>query len=141
MSETLRDGWAVTRFRVRYAETDAAGIVHHAAYLVWLEEGRSALSRLLGLPYAELERGGIDLVLTRAEVRYRRPARYDEEVEVWARVESARSRGMRFGYRVHRAADGELLAEGLTDHVPVERATGRVVPLPRRFLEAWSAGA
>jgi acyl-CoA thioester hydrolase len=141
VGEELRgDGWAVATFRVRYAETDAAGIVHHAAYLVWFEEGRSALSRLLGLPYAELEREGIDLVLSRVEARYRRPARYDDLIEVWTRAEEVRSRMMRFAYRVVRTADGEILAEGVTEHIPVQRASGRPVRLPPRFVTAWSEG-
>ncbi len=82
----MEGNWCSTRFHVRYAETDAAGIVHHSAYIVWFEEGRSELSRRLGMPYAELERRGIDLVLTSVEGGYRAPPPYDQEVEVQTHV-------------------------------------------------------
>ena len=127
----------IARFRVRYAETDAAGIVHHSSYVVWFEEGRSELSRQLGLPYAELEREGIDLIVTRVEVRYRSPARYDDLVEVRTRVAALRSRTMTFAYRVVRVADEIVLAEGTTEHLAVRRATGRPARIPDRFREAW----
>ncbi len=133
------DDACIARFRVRYAETDAAGIVHHSSYVVWFEEGRSEFSRQLGLPYAELERDGIDLIVTRVEVRYRSPARYDDLVEVWTRMATLRSRTMTFAYRVVRAADGTLLAEGTTEHLAVRRVTGRPVRIPDRFREAWAA--
>ena len=135
----MEGNWCSTRFHVRYAETDAAGIVHHSAYIVWFEEGRSELSRRLGMPYAELERRGIDLELTSVEGRYRAPARYDQEIEVQTRVAELRSRSMAFEYRVIRPADGAVLAEGRTTHLAVARATGRPARIPRPFLEAWSA--
>ncbi len=129
--------WCEIRFRVRYAETDAAGIVHHATYPVWFEEGRSELSRQLGMPYAGLEPIGVDLVLSVLQVRYRAPARYDEEIRVLTRVAGLRSRTMAFEYRVLRAADGTLLAEGRTDHVAVNRVSGHPTRIPAPFLEAW----
>ena len=133
--------WFSTRFRVRYAETDAAGIVHHSTYLVWFEEGRSELSREVGMPYAELDRQGVVLVLTRAEARYRLAAHYDDEIEVKTRLEEVRSRTAVFGYRVLRAADGELLAEGTTEHLAVSRESGRPMRLPEPFASAYRAAA
>ena len=125
---------------MRYAETDAAGVVHHSSYVVWFEEGRSELSRRLGLPYAELEREGYDLLVTRVEVRYRAPARYDDTVEVRTRVASMRSRSMTFEYHVVRPDDGTLLAEGLTEHVAWHRPSRRPARIPERFREAWAPG-
>jgi len=133
--------WFSARFRVRYAETDAAGIVHHSTYLVWFEEGRSELSRQIGMPYAELDRQGVVLVLTRAEANYRSAARYDDEIEVQTRLEEVRSRTAIFGYRVLRAADGKLLADGTTEHLAVSRASGRPVRLPEPFASAYRAAA
>lgn len=136
----MEDTWCEIRFRVRYAETDAAGIVHHSAYPVWFEEGRSELSRQLGMPYSGLEPTGVDLVLSALEVRYRAPSRYDEEIRVLTRVACLRSRAMTFEYRVLRAEDGTLLAEGRTDHVAVQRVSGRPTRIPAPFLEAWGRG-
>ncbi len=64
-----------TRFHVRYFETDAMGIVHHAFYITWFEEGRSALTRALGYPYSRLEHEGISLALAEVTARYHQPAR------------------------------------------------------------------
>jgi acyl-CoA thioester hydrolase len=134
-------GWYAAGFRVRYGETDAAGIVNHASYLAWFEEGRSELSRRLGMPYCELEQEGIDLVVTRVEARYRRAARYDDEVQVWTRIREARSRRCVFEYRVQRRQDGELLADGYTVHVAIRRSTGRPARVPDRFLVRYRAAA
>ena len=64
--------------RVRYAETDRMGLLHHANYLVYFEQGRTELLRSQGLSYRDMEDQGFLLVLTRAQVRYRSPARYDD---------------------------------------------------------------
>src|SRR5919199_4166096 len=64
--------------RVRYAETDRMGLLHHANYLVYFEQGRTELLRAHGLAYKDLEDQGYLLVLARVEVRYRSPARYDD---------------------------------------------------------------
>ncbi|HHQ48104.1 MAG TPA: acyl-CoA thioesterase [Acidobacteria bacterium] len=143
MEEQHRPGpeWEAARFRVRYAETDAAGIVHHATYLVWFEEGRSELSRQLGLPYRELEEAGVVLVVVEARVRYVAGARYDEAVEVWTRMEQVRSRSCTFSYRVVASEDGRLLATGSTSHVAVDRVTGRPIVLPEPFRSTYAAAA
>ena len=119
-----------SRFRVRYAETDAMRIVHHSSYVVWFEEGRSEYMRQLGFPYTELERMGLYLAVTELRARYLRAARYDEEVVVETMMKDLRSRGLTFHYRVLRGADGVLLAEGETVHVCIDD-DGR----PRRLPE------
>ncbi len=130
-----------TRFRVRYCETDAMGIVHHASYLTWFEEGRSAFTRAIGYPYTEMERDGLALAVAEAHARYHQPARYDEEVIVATCLSEFPSRGMTFNYEVRRAADDALLVSGSTKHVSVD-AAGRVQRIPdamrARILEAGS---
>src|SRR3982751_6060640 len=64
--------------RVRYAEVDRMGLLHHSNYLVYFEQGRIELLRAQGLAYKDLEDQGYLLVLTRVQVRYRSPARYDD---------------------------------------------------------------
>jgi acyl-CoA thioester hydrolase len=105
------------------------GVVHHAVYLVWFEEARTALSRALGVPYADWERRGLFLMVGTLSCRYRRPARYDEEVTVWVRVAEVASRRITFEYRVE-GANGAVLADGQTRHVVVDRTSGRPVALP-----------
>ena len=114
---------------VRYAETDAQGVVHHSNYIVWFEVARTALCRQTGFSYAEIEEMGFNLVVTGAELRYRQGARYGDPIRVICRLERFQSRGLRFVYEVLRR--GEVLATGATDHIWVARATGRPTRLPR----------
>lgn len=115
-------------FRVRFYETDSMGIVHHAVYITWFEEGRSAFTRAIGYPYSQMERDGISLAVVEVSARYHRPARYDEEIVVATCLAEFPSRGMTFTYEVRRADDGELLVTGRTQHVSVDAqgATKRI---------------
>ena len=115
--------------RVRYAETDQMGVVHHSVYPVWFEVARSALSRAVGTPYLEWERRGILLMVGELVCRYRRPARYDEEITVWVRVGEVASRRVVFEYRVE-GPDRTVLVEGETRHFVVRKDTGRPTVLP-----------
>lgn len=122
-------------FRVRYFETDAMGIVHHAAYITWFEEGRSAFTRALGYPYSRMEQEGVSLAVAEVNARYHRPARYDDEVLITAELVHLGSRGMTFGYEVRRALDGELLVTGSTKHISID-AQGQVTLLPAELRAA-----
>lgn len=121
-----------TLIRVRYAETDAMGIVHHATYPVWMELGRSDYLRELGQSYSEWERRGVLMSVTELRVKYRAPARYDELVEVRTRILEATRRSIRFGYRVLR--EGQRLVEGETLHI-VTGPEGRARTLPEDLHE------
>jgi acyl-CoA thioester hydrolase len=126
---------SITPIRVRYAETDAMGIVHHAVYPVWMELGRSDLLRALGQSYAEWEQRGVMMSVAELRVRYRAPARYDEMVEVRTRLKEAGRRKVVFAYEVLR---GETrLAEGESAHV-VTGADGRARVMPDDLLHLLS---
>jgi acyl-CoA thioester hydrolase len=118
--------------RVRYAETDRMGLLHHANYLVYFEQGRTELLRSLGLAYKDIEDQGYLLVLTRAEVRYRSPARYDDLLTLRTTVVRTTAVRIDHGYELFR--DGSLLAEGSTTLACVNR-DGRVQPLPSILRE------
>ena len=118
--------------RVRYAETDRMGLLHHANYLVYFEQGRTELLRTLGLAYKDLEDQGYLLVLTRAEVRYRSPARYDDLLTL--RTTVVRTTAVRIDHRYEAYRDGTLVAEGSTTLACVDR-DGRVQALPKIFSE------
>src|SRR5262245_6521497 len=96
--------------RVRYAETDRMGLLHHANYLVYFEQGRTELLRAQGLAYKDLEDQGYLLVLTRVQVRYRKPARYDDVLTL--RTSVTRASTVKLEHRYELLRDGELLAEG-----------------------------
>jgi acyl-CoA thioester hydrolase len=129
------------RVRVRYAETDQMGIVYHANYLVWFEVGRVELMRSLGLDYKRLEvEEECWIAVVEATVRYKAPARYDDELTIQTRVAGLRGPIVRFSYRIVRAEDGLLLCEGETVHVVVGRDMKRR-PIPRRYAEVLAPDA
>ena len=118
-----------TDLRVRYAETDAMGIVYHAHYIVWFEVGRGEYLRQRGGDYAEFEAQGYYLPVTELDARFRAPARYGDLVTIRTWVEEARSRGATFAYEVVMKETGQTLATGHTGHICIDRE-GRVRRLP-----------
>jgi acyl-CoA thioester hydrolase len=115
------------QIRVRYAETDRMGLLHHANYLVYFEQARTELLRDVGATYKDMEDGGYLLVLTKVEVRYRKPARYDDVLTIRTHVE--RVTFVRIDHRYEVLCDGELLAEGTSTLACVDRE-GRPQALP-----------
>jgi acyl-CoA thioester hydrolase len=124
---------AETSFYVRYAETDAMGIVHHASYLVYFEEGRSHYARQRGSSYAEFERSGYYLAVAEVNARYIHPARYGDRLTIRCWVEEMKSRGLTFSYEISKQ-DGERCVTGSTRHICITHS-GEVARLP----EAWRA--
>ena len=122
-----------SRFRVRYAETDAMGIVHHANYLVWMEIARTELCKLRGVRYRDFEAAtGLSMAVVGAEVRYHRAARYDDEILASAWLKSSHPRMVSFAYEMRNAETGELLASGETKHVLISRE-GKPARIPREY--------
>ena len=115
------------QIRVRYAETDRMGLLHHANYLVYFEQARIELLRAMGHSYRDLEDAGFLLVLTRFEVRYKRPARYDDLVTI--RTTVARTTMVRIDHHYEVLRDRELLAEADSTLACVDRS-GRPQALP-----------
>ncbi|HWG41319.1 MAG TPA: thioesterase family protein [Gemmataceae bacterium] len=113
--------------RVRYAETDRMGLLHHANYLIYFEQGRTELLRSNGLSYKDLEDQGYLLVLTKIEVRYRWPARYDDLLTL--KTTTVRTTMVRIDHRYELFCEGRLLAEGSSTLACVDRE-GRPQALP-----------
>ena len=118
-----------TTFYARYAETDQMGIVHHSHYIVWMEEGRSEYMRRKQLDYVGLEKSGLALAVTEANVRYLAPAHYNERVTVRTRIDSLRSRALTFGYEIINADTRQRLVVGSVKLMLIDRQ-GQVVSLP-----------
>ena len=119
--------------RVRFAETDAMGVAHHAAYLPYLETARVEYLRWLGHPYRDMrDRDGIEFAVVGVDIRYHAPLRFDDAFTVsCALVERARAT-FRLAYRVE--LDGRLVLDGRTRHAVLDRESGA----PRRLPE-WLA--
>ncbi len=127
-----------TTFHVRYAETDQMGVVHHAAYVVWFEEGRSAWMRALGSNYAEFEAAGLFLPVSEVYARYIAPTSYGHQVTVRTWTEEVRSRTVKICYEVVDAESGRTLVTGYTRHVCMNRE-GNVVRLPERWRRFFAS--
>jgi acyl-CoA thioester hydrolase len=105
---------SVVRLRVRFYETDLMGIVHHGSYVGYLEVARVEWLRRRGVTYASWAQRGLHMAVVDLTLRYRVPARFDDELDVDVALGEWRAASIRFDYRVLRAADGVLLAEGST---------------------------
>ena len=119
-------------FPVRYAETDAMGVVHHANYLVYFEEGRSQYMRDLGSDYALIEASGYRLPVAEAKLRYVGSSRYGERVRIRTRISENRSRRLTFHYEVIAPESGDILVTGYTRHIWTD-VDGKVTRVP----ESW----
>jgi acyl-CoA thioester hydrolase len=123
--------------RVRFAETDAQGIAHHAAFLVWLEEARIAyLDRFTG-GYEHIREEGYEALTTSVHLDYQRGAAFHDLLRIWTRCSGVRGARFRYEYSVER--DGEVVADGYTTHATVDRATHRPTRVPAWLVEAISA--
>ena len=123
-----------TEIVVRFAETDAQGIAHHASFVVWLEVARVGWLAAHAGGYRAIQEQGIEALTTEVHVRYHRAAHFDDRLRVWARCVDLRGARFRYEYAVER--DGELVAEGSTSHATVDAATRRPIRLPAAFVDA-----
>lgn len=127
--------WEETKIRVRYAETDKMGIVHHSNYPVWFEIGRSEYCRTRGFSYLEMEeKDNALLVVAEIYCRYKSPAYYEDEITIRTKIGEIRSRSIRFIYEIFRERDETVLAEGETHHV-VTGQDKRVRKLPEIYKQ------
>jgi acyl-CoA thioester hydrolase len=118
--------------RVRYPEVDAMGYLHHSRYLQYFEMGRVEMLRAGGHAYADLERQGVYFVVTKAQVVYRAPARYDEVLSLETTL--ARQTLVRIDHTYRLSRDGVLLAEASTTIACVDRS-GNVQPIPESLAQ------
>lgn len=96
----------------RYAETDKGGVVHHSVYPVWFEMGRTELLRANGLAYKDLEEAGVFFVVAELHIKYRRPAQYDEKLQLETTCSSVTAGKIEHTYKLTRCRDRVILAEG-----------------------------
>jgi acyl-CoA thioester hydrolase len=122
--------------RVRYAETDRMGLLHHANYLVYFEQGRTELLRQQGISYKDIEDQGFYMVLAKIEVRYKQPANYDDLLNLRTTVTRVTPVRIEHSYELRR--DGTPLAEGSSTLACVDKA-GRLQALPE-WLVGGSQG-
>lgn len=126
------DGFSFsTEVQVRFAETDAQGIAHHAAFVVYLEVGRVAWLDEYAGGYQSIRDRGIEALTTEVSLRYHRAAHFHDRLTVWVRCGKIRGARFRYDYRVER--DGVLVADGHTAHATVDATTRRPMRVPDWF--------
>ena len=125
----------VTQVRVRYADTDAEGVVYYGSYLVYFEVARVELLRALGCPVSEARARGIVFPAVEVSCRYHRPGRVDDLLDVHLWLTPRRVASCGFVYEVR--CNDELLASGSSRHAAVDVASGRAVPLPAWFTKLY----
>ena len=128
------DGYTFShQVRVRFAETDAQAIAHHASYVVWLEEARVAYLAAYAGGYRSIRERGIEALTTGVHVEYDRAAVFDDVLTVWVRC--AEIRGARFRYEYVVERESVRVATGWTTHATVDAHTHRPTRVPAWFVE------
>jgi acyl-CoA thioester hydrolase len=128
------NGYAFShQVRVRFAETDAQAIAHHASYVVWLEEARVAYLAAFAGGYRSIRDRGIEALTTGVHVEYDRAAAFDDVLTIWVRCGEIRGARFRYEYVVER--EGVRVASGWTTHATVDARTHRPTRVPDWFVE------
>jgi acyl-CoA thioester hydrolase len=115
------------QIRVRYAETDRMGLLHHANYLVYFEQARTELLRTHHGAYKELEDQGYYLVIAKVDIKYKSPAHYDDVLTI--RTTVTRTTPIRIEHRYEVLREGTVICEGFTTLACVNRA-GKLQAMP-----------
>ncbi|MFG0250806.1 MAG: acyl-CoA thioesterase [Phycisphaeraceae bacterium JB051] len=113
--------------RVRYCECDPMNVAHHSSYAVWLEIARTDMLRRDGTSYAKLEEAGTYFVVARLSIRYRKPARYDDDLTVRCWIDTCSGAKLDHAYEIMRGKD--LIATAETTLVCVNKH-GNIQPIP-----------
>jgi acyl-CoA thioester hydrolase len=117
--------------RVRYTEVDAMGYLHHSRYFQYFEMGRIEFLRALGFNYADMEREGVFFVVTKAEVSFKAPAKYDEELTLTTRV--VRQTHVRFDHAYELRRGSTVLAEATTT-IACVGSDGKLRAMPEALM-------
>jgi acyl-CoA thioester hydrolase len=113
----------------RYSETDQGGVVHHSVYPVWFEMGRTELLRVNGMAYKDLEEAGVLFVVAELNIKYRRPAKYDEKLQLETSCSEVSTSRVEHIYKLTRCRDGVILAEG-SSVLACVNAQGKICRIP-----------
>ena len=131
MPDDFRPDRVVVPLRVRYVECDSMQIAHHSAYTVWMEIGRTELLRAQGACYRDCETKGIYFAVARLSIRYKKPARYDDELQL--HVIGLPCSGVKIDHKYELRRGDELLMTGQTTIVCITDQ-GKAVPVPDGLL-------
>lgn len=129
---------SLTKIKVRYAETDAMAVVHHANYYLYFEVAREDLIREAGISYKELEDNGIMMPLVETNCKYIIPAKYDDDLIVKAEVEEISPIKVKIKYEILRENDEAIIAKGHTMQTFVDSNTFKIINLKKFNEDIWN---
>lgn len=122
MSEATKAAYvAESRFRVRFAETDAMGITHHSSYVVWMEQARTDFCRTVGMPYNEISAQGIGFLVAEIGLKYLSSSFFDDQMVVRVWVEKVGRASCRFGYQIYDETTGKICLDAFSEHAAASR--------------------
>ena len=124
-----------TDIRVRYAETDGMRVVYHGNYLTYFEQARTEMLRSISLPYSNIERMGIFVIVIEAHVNYRRSALYDDLLHVKAMVKDLPTNKIKIEYEITRNNEPDVIVDGYTLHTFLNASTNKPSRPPKEFIE------
>lgn len=123
------------QIRVRYGETDQMGVVHHGNYALYLEMGRIEWLRKLGISYKDMEESGVMLPVVSLNINYKKPAGYDDVINVKTQLKNNPTAKIEFEYEITNEK-GEILTTASTVLVFIDKKTNRPVKAPQYILDA-----
>lgn len=126
-----------TKIRVRYAETDQMGIVHHSNYYVWFELARDEFIESLELSYRDIEEGGILMPLVETHCKYIIPAQYGQRLIIKTYIEELSPVKIVIGYEVYKEGENKLMARGTTKQAFVDR-NFKIVNLKKKNSDVYN---
>jgi len=125
----------ISQIRVRYADTDKMQFVYNGKYLEYFEVGRTELLRNIGLPYLEIENAGFQLPLIEANLKYKKPAVYDDLLDIEATVNSPNSAKVHIEYKITNHETGDIICEGFTSHMFIHSKSKKPTRPPKIYVE------
>lgn len=123
-----------TIVRVRYSETDQMGYVYYGHFAQYFEVGRVEAMRQLGVSYRELEEEGILMPVVDFQVRYLKPALYDDELTIKTTIKQLPTSRIFFEYNTYNAA-GEHLNTASTTLFFMDKKTGKPRRAPEKLVQ------
>lgn len=127
-----------TKIKVRYAETDQMGIVHHSIHYVYFEAAREDFISASGIRYIDMEELGIMMPLAETQCRYIEGAKYGDELIVETMLEELTPVKVILQYDIIREKDGKLLARGKTVQAFVDSNSFRIINLKKKNPDIWN---
>lgn len=128
---------SVTDIKVRYAETDQMGVVHHSNYYVYFEAAREDFIQGAGITYKSIEDGGVMMPLVETQCKYYEAAKYADNLTIEASANELTPVKVIIEYKVTRKADNALIAKGKTVQAFVDKKSFRIINLKKAYPSVW----